>query len=207
MITGRRDPYRLAGADDAAQRAFLFAAVEADAKAVAVLETARALALPDAWLVAGAIYQNVWNALTGRPPGHGIKDYDIAYFDAADLSYEAEDAVIARCAPAFAGLGAAVEVKNQARVHLWYEARFGAPYAPLSNATESLQRYAADAHRVAVRLGEAGGLDLAAPCGLDAIFRMEIRPARPEADTREFRDKARRQAAIWPELHLSAYCA
>jgi hypothetical protein len=47
----------------------------------------------------GAVYQPVLNHLTGRPLDYGIKDYGLAYFDAPDLSYEAEDAVI-RCVKA-----------------------------------------------------------------------------------------------------------
>ena len=42
----------------------------------------------------GAVYQAVWNDVTGRPAGYGIKDYDLGYFD-PDASWDAEDAVIA----------------------------------------------------------------------------------------------------------------
>src|SRR3984893_986845 len=94
-----------------------------------VLWTARTLDLSD-WLVfSGAVYQPVLNHLTGRAPDYGIKDYDLAYFDDADLSYEAEDAVIRRVRAAFdEPLKSAVEVRNQARVHLWVEAKFGEAY-------------------------------------------------------------------------------
>jgi hypothetical protein len=73
--------------------------------------------LPD-WLVfSGAVYQPVLNHLTGRPLDYGIKDYDLAYFDASNLSYEAEDAVIHRVKAAFdEPLRSMVEVRNQARV-------------------------------------------------------------------------------------------
>jgi hypothetical protein len=61
-----------------------------------VLSVARHLCLSD-WLVfSGAVYQPVLNHLTGRPLDYGIKDYDLGYFDASDLSYDAEDAVIRR---------------------------------------------------------------------------------------------------------------
>ena len=91
-----------------------------------VLRTARDLRLPD-WLVfSGAVYQPVLNHLTGRPSDYGIQDYDLAYFDGADLSYEAEDAVIRRVRAAFdEPLKSAVEDRNQARVHLWFETKFG----------------------------------------------------------------------------------
>src|SRR4029077_2040936 len=61
-----------------------------------VLSVARHLRLRD-WLVfSGAVYQPVLNHLTGRVLDYGIKDFDLAYFDASDLSYDAEDAVISR---------------------------------------------------------------------------------------------------------------
>src|SRR5580693_4168310 len=80
-----------------------------------VLLVARHLRLPD-WLVfSGAVYQPVLNHLTGRPPDFGIKDYDFGYFDASDLSYEAEDEVIRQVRAAFdEPLRSMVEVRNQA---------------------------------------------------------------------------------------------
>src|SRR6201984_3594494 len=91
-----------------------------------VLTAARHLCLPD-WLVfSGAVYQPVLNHLTGRPLDYGIKDYDLAYFDESDLSYEAEDVVIRRVKAAFdEPLRNMVEVRNKARVHLCFETQFG----------------------------------------------------------------------------------
>src|SRR4029077_3000737 len=44
------------------------------------------------------------------------------YFDASDLSYEPEDAVICRVKAALdEPLRSMIEVRNQARVHLWFE--------------------------------------------------------------------------------------
>jgi hypothetical protein len=47
----------------------------------AILDRLSILALPDAWLVSGSLFQTAWNALTARPAMHGNKDYDIFYFD------------------------------------------------------------------------------------------------------------------------------
>jgi hypothetical protein len=96
-----------------------------------VLAIARALDLPDSLIMSGAVYQRVLNKLTMRAPDYGVRDYDLAYFDASDISYEAEDAIIRRVAAAFDGpLRSAVEVRNQARVHVWFEGHFGEPYTP-----------------------------------------------------------------------------
>jgi uncharacterized protein len=142
-----------------------------------VLGIARALDLPD-WLVfSGAVYQPVLNHLTGRASDYGIKDYDLAYFDSADLSYEAEDAIIWRVASAFdEPLRHIVQVRNQARVHLWFERKFGEPYTPLSSAAQALERFASPLFAVGVRLEPDGRLQIEAPFGLNDLFSLRLRP-------------------------------
>src|SRR5215831_1236135 len=122
-----------------------------------VLSASRGLGLPD-WLVfSGAVYQPVLNHLTGRPHDFGIKDYDLAYFDASDLSYEAEDVVIRRVAAAFdEPLKNMVEARNQARVHLWFEGKFGEAYTKLSCTAEALERFVSPMFAVGVRLEPRG---------------------------------------------------
>jgi hypothetical protein len=66
-----------------------------------VLRRAETLRLPDWYLAAGCLFQTVWNVLDGQDPEHGIGDYDLIYFDAGDLSWDAEDVVIRRCAEVF----------------------------------------------------------------------------------------------------------
>src|SRR5450432_2966793 len=90
----------------------------------AILERLPALDLPDAWLVSGALFQTVWNVLAGHPPARGIKDYDVFYFD-PDTSWDAEDMAIHRVQTAFSDLGVEVELRNEARAHLWYQKKFG----------------------------------------------------------------------------------
>jgi hypothetical protein len=107
----------------------------------------RALRLPQWRIVAGCLYQTIWNVLTHKPARTGIKDYDLIYFDDSDLGWDAEDQVVRRVNDAGIGhLPAAVEVRNQARVHLWFKRRFAADYAPLGCADESLTRYASIVH-------------------------------------------------------------
>lgn len=72
----------------------LVALVRANPDLMNVLRIVRSLRLPDWRIVAGAVYQTVWNARTGRAHNYGIKDYDVAYFDASDIFWDAEDAVI-----------------------------------------------------------------------------------------------------------------
>jgi uncharacterized protein len=166
-----------------------------------VLTIARELALPDWRVVSGAVYQTVWNSLTGRDPDFGIKDYDLFYFDGSDLSYEAEDVEIKRAAAAYpAELSSKVEVRNQARVHLWFEAHFGEAYAPLSCADEALSRFVAPAFAVGVRLEADGRLDVAAPFGLEDLFAMRLAPNPRRGLAKGWSKVTAGVKARWPEI-------
>lgn len=179
--------------------------VRADAQLMRLLEVGRAVNLPQWRLVAGCIYQTVWNSLTERPPGTGISDYDLIYFDDRELSKEAEDAAELQVRECLPDIPAPVEVRNQARVHLWFEDYFGIPYAPLSCADEAIGRYASSTHAVGIRLTRDGLFDVYAPFGLEDIFAMIMRPnyALPNKPTHD--RKAGRAKTIWPELTILAW--
>ena len=165
-----------------------------------VMRTARCLRLPDWLLFSGAVYQPVLNHLTGRGLDYGIKDYDLAYFDSSDLSYEAEDTVIRRVRGAFdEPLRSMVEVRNQARVHLWFEAKFGEPYAPLSCTAEALERFTSASFAVAVRLEPDNLLYIEAPFGLQDLFALRLRP-NPRRRTVGFARTSADVRRRWPEL-------
>ncbi len=167
-----------------------------------VMETARDLDLPDWLIFSGAIYQPVVNHLTGRDPDYGIKDYDLGYHDPADISYEAEDVVIRRVAAAFAPpLREMVEVRNQARVHLWFEGKFGEAYAPLASSAEALTRFTSTTFAVGARLEADGALSVYAPFGLDDLFALRLRP-NPTRETLGFARTAEAARRRWPELEI-----
>ena len=185
---------------EAALGARLQAMVRASPTLMEVPTTLEALALPDWRIASGAVFQTVWNALTGRPPDYGIKDYDLLFFDRQE-SREAEDAVIRRVAAAFPPeLAAKVEARNQARVHLWFETKFGAPYAPLSCTDEALTRFLTPANAVGVRLEPGGRVDIAAPFGLEDCFAMRLRPnLTPSFDAGNYVRIVQGLKARWPE--------
>ncbi|HTX50113.1 MAG TPA: nucleotidyltransferase family protein [Caulobacteraceae bacterium] len=169
-----------------------------------VLEGARDLDLPDWLLFSGAVYQPVLNHLTGRASDYGIKDYDLAYFDASDTSYVAEDVVIRRAAAAFAPpFDRMVEVRNQARVHLWFEGKFGEPYAPLACSAEALERFVSATFAVGVRLEADDRLAILAPFGLDDLFALRMRPNPRRPTSAGFARAAAGLIARWPELSVA----
>jgi len=191
---------RFSGRDFETQRQQLEAIIRSEPSLMATLVGLREMALPDSWIVSGAIYNNVWNALTERPSMTGVKDIDLFYFDAADLSYEAEDRVIRAGAERFAHLPVPVEIRNQARVHLWYETHFRRPYAPLASSREAIDRFACLTHAVGVRLLESGEMDIYAPYGLDDMFSFRLVPNRKLDNRQTHETKGARAVSIWPEV-------
>jgi len=194
------DHLQHAGKTGAEQRAVLIGIIRDDPVSMRVLQTLRELDLPDWWIVSGAIYNNVWNHLTKRPLMTGVKDIDVFYFEAGDLSYEAEDVVIRRAAPLFDGLPVPVEIRNQARVHLWFKDHFGRALQPLTSSRNSIDGFASKTHAVAVKLLPDDSLEIYAPFGLEAMFGFRVVPNPVNANQATYEAKGARAKAVWPEL-------
>ena len=167
-----------------------------------ILERLPSLQLPDAWLVAGCLFQSVWNVHCGRAPAAGIKDYDLFYFDASDLSAAAEERV-GECVQArYRDLGVIVEASNQARVHTWYSNWFGFPYPALADSRAGIDRFLEPCTAVGLQAQEGGAPLLYAPYGLDELYRGILRP-NPQCDHRPlFRQKAQSYRERWDWLQI-----
>jgi uncharacterized protein len=169
------------------------------------LAGAAAMNLPGCYLVAGCLYQTVWNVITGEPPEAGILDYDLVYFDPSDLSWEAEDAVIVAGSEVFAGLPAPVEIRNQARVHLWYEEKFGLACPPHASSEAAIDTYEATAACLGVRLEPGGRWRIYAPYGLSDVFNLVIRPNPVLAPRHVYETKTARWQRQWPGLTVLSW--
>ncbi|MDQ0376229.1 nucleotidyltransferase family protein [Amycolatopsis thermophila] len=165
-----------------------------------VLTRAAVLDLPGWYLAAGCVVQTVWNVVTGRPPAYGIRDYDLVYFDDRDLSWAAENAAITAGAGVFGDLPAVVEIRNEARVHLWYESRFGVPCRPYPSTEAAIDSFEATTCCVGVRQSAGGRWRVYAPHGLADVFNLVVRPNPVLAPRHVYEAKARRWQERWPEL-------
>ena len=134
-----------------------------------LLRIVDALDLPDCWIGAGAVRDLVWDIRFGNgfDPAR-IEDVDVVFFDPDDLTAEHEHDIEWHVSEQEPSLD--WDVKNQARVHLWYEARFGQPAEPLTSTTAGVATWPETATAIAVRLGPEGGIDIAAPFGLDDLL-------------------------------------
>lgn len=135
---------------------------------MAVLRTARELALPDWWIGAGFVRAKVWDALHGRVKPTALDDVDLIYFD-AECSDAARDAALEadlrRRRP-----DVPWSVKNQARMHQRNGDR------PYRDCEEAMRHWLETATCVGVRLDADDALRVLAPFGLDDLFALKLRP-------------------------------
>jgi len=160
-----------------------------------ILDHMPRLRAPDCWLTAGCLAQTVWNLQAGLPVDQGIRDYDLFYHD-PDLSWDAEDAVIRRAASLFGDIP--VEVRNQARVHLWFGPKFGYDIPPLRSAREGIDRF--------LFRGICIGIDSAskvyAPFGFDDLVEGILRPNPNNIRPDHMLAKAEDYRSRWPWLNV-----
>lgn len=165
----------------------------------AILSRWGSLDLPASWLVAGCLFQTVWNIQANRSPEAGIKDYDLFYFDPSDLSAAAEARVQAQVDAVLGDLGVVVEVANQARVHLWYATHFGQPYPALESSEDGIRRFLVLETCVAVRPD-----DVHAPYGLSGLYAGKLTPNPLTPYQHLFREKAASYQRRWGWLDVQA---
>ncbi len=186
--------------DSPDERSFL-ALVRRNRSNALLLERLPDLSLPDCYLVAGCLFQTVWNCLSGKRPDEDIVDYDVFYYDPTDLSWEAEDAVIRRAEAAFGDLGVEVQVRNQARVHLWYGRKFGLECPPLRSSRDGIDHFLSQSSCYGIGR-HAGAAEVYAPFGFADLFSMTVRPNCRRDLPEVYHRKARRWAEAWPRLQV-----
>ena len=166
-----------------------------------ILKRAGVLQMPNWYLAAGCISQTAWNAFHGFEATHAIKDYDLVYYDATDTSYEAEDVFIRKGEKLFKDIPALVEIRNQARVHLWHERRFGFPIKPYQSVEDGIKSWPTTATCTGIRY-ENQKLHVYAPYGLDDLLDMIVRPNKALVTKEMYQNKVEGWAKVWPKLKI-----
>jgi hypothetical protein len=187
-----------------AQEARFFTAVLANSHIQPLLDRLAGLGLDDWYLSGGCLFQTVWNRLHGFAPDRGILDYDLLYFDAA-LASDTDEMHMQRAATlACADVPVRIEACNQARVHEWYEARFGVPSLPFRCCSDGIDAFLGCCCSLGIRKSDAG-LSLYAPHGLQDLFDLVLRPnplraRQGRALAIAYGEKAMRWKTMWPKL-------
>lgn len=178
--------------------------LESNKSVQVILERADELKMPNWYLGAGGIAQTVWNTGHGFDPQKGIKDYDLVYYDGDNISYEAEDVYIQKGREAFKEIPVLVEIRNQARVHLWYKNHFGYPIDQHKSVEDAIGTWPTTATAVGVRKN-GKNFQICAPFGLDDLLGMVVRANKIKITEKIYQDKIDRWIRIWPNLKITPW--
>ena len=165
-----------------------------------ILERLESYGLENYYVAAGSVNQTVFNYYHGYPLENEIDDYDIVYFD-EDLSYEKEDKIIKEVFELLKDLNVKLDIKNQARVHLWYGKKFGHEIDANRSVEEAISKWGTTVTCIGVRLVN-GKLITFAPYGLNDLFSLIIRPNKANFIKEDYDKKTKKWKSKWPNLTI-----
>ncbi|HEX4214019.1 MAG TPA: nucleotidyltransferase family protein [Candidatus Dormibacteraeota bacterium] len=166
------------------------------------LRAGRDVAAPNWVIGAGAVRDLIFDHIRGAS-APVPRDVDYAYYDPVDLTSETEaelEESLGRLAP-----GLPFEARNQARVHLWYERRFGVPIEPYLSIEQAVSTWPETATAVACRLNRDDALEVIAPLGLTDLFDGVLRRNPAQITEEMFDQRLRRRPDLsrrWPRVRV-----
>lgn len=160
--------------------------------------------LPNAWVGAGIIFQNVWNVIHGYELNTYVKDIDVLYWDDNDLTWASENNHIRLFTEIFPKTNIPFDIKNIARVHLWYEQRFAIPKVQYHSIEESIATWPVIGACLAMRM-DKDQLEFIAPYGFQDMFSLRVRPNKALVNQTIYENKATRWKEQWPKLSIEKW--
>ena len=104
------------------------------------------------------------------------------------------------CCPCCRPPGLDLQIRNQARVHLWYEQKYGSPCPPHESTEAAIDTFEALVACLGVRLEPGERWRVYAPHGLADVFNLVARPNPALAPRSVYEAKVSRWRRQWPAL-------
>jgi hypothetical protein len=166
-----------------------------------VLRTAKTLQLPDWWVCAGFIRSKIWDMLHGFQERTATPDVDVIYYDAGNLD-EAEEKKLEE---KLKKLNPSIpwSVKNEARMHLIDQA------PPYSSSVDAISKFPETATALGLTLDHNHHVVLAAPCGIDDVIQMRVKPtpffASSEKKMKQYESRIAKKnwQKTWPRVTIA----
>ncbi|CAN7272873.1 nucleotidyltransferase family protein [Paenibacillus sp. LjRoot153] len=146
----------------------IIALIHTDEWMMDILRAARSLQLPDWWVCAGFVRSKIWDTLHECKERTPLSDVDVIYFDASNISEDIEkrfEEQLKQIIPYIPW-----SVKNQARMHTVNN------IPPYSSSMDAMSKFPETATALGLALDDQDNVRLAAPCGVDDVLQVIIRP-------------------------------
>jgi hypothetical protein len=142
-----------------------------------ILKVVKSLNLPDWWVCAGFVRSKIWDTLHGFSERTTIPDIDVIYFDVTNINeleekkFEEELRNILHNIP--------WSVKNEARMHVVNN------IPPYLSSVDAISKFPETATALGLKLDDRNNLILTAPCGINDIINLELKPTTYFTETKE----------------------
>ncbi|MED2792425.1 nucleotidyltransferase family protein [Bacillus wiedmannii] len=151
--------------------------IENDEWIMDILQMAKSLELPDWWICAGFVRSKIWDTLHDYEIRTATPDIDVIYFDQLHTD-EVYEQLLEK---ALVNMDASIpwSVKNQARMHVVNN------MPPYSSSVDAISRFPETATALGVTLDELNNVILTAPCGIEDVLSLQVRPTAHFLETKE----------------------
>lgn len=151
--------------------------IQNDKTMMEIIHVASTLNLPDWWICAGFVRSKIWDTLHCFNERTPTPDVDVIFFDPVitDEAYEKRlEKELKSRLPDIPW-----SVKNQARMHLINQ------IPPYTSSEDAISKFPETATAIGVRLDAEKRLILTAPCGIEDVLNLELKPTPYFTETRE----------------------
>lgn len=153
----------------------------------------------DLFLGAGSIAQAVWNFKFDKDPSFGINDIDIIFYNDSNLSEDYEMLIYNQIIKLFQTFSIRIDLKNQARVHLWYSKKFNSQIKPITSIEDAIKRWPTTATSIAIRIKTE---TIIAPFGTSDLLSCIVRPNKTQITRDIYMSKVNKWLKLWPDLKI-----
>ncbi|HDR8487069.1 TPA: nucleotidyltransferase family protein [Bacillus cereus] len=142
--------------------------IENDEWMINVLQMAKSLELPDWWVCAGFVRSKIWDTLHDYEAKTAMPDVDVIYYDSLHQDEIYEQSLETK----LMNIDATIpwSVKNQARMHVVNN------MPPYSSSVNAISKFPETATALGVTLDELNNVILTAPCGIEDVLSLQVRP-------------------------------
>lgn len=146
---------------------------------ILILDFLESINLPNFYLVAGTIFQTIWNFLDNNPLDCNIHDIDIFYYDKDNLDKEYEDKLEEKIKQFLVdnNIDLEIDIHNEARVHLWKKYNENPNVDYYENTEDAIRRLISTIQAIGVTKIN-NKIKVYAPYGLSDVFSKTIRPVK-----------------------------
>ncbi|RWS44374.1 nucleotidyltransferase family protein [Bacillus mycoides] len=142
-----------------------------------VLQMAKSLGLPDWWICAGFVRSKIWDTLHNFEVRTATPDVDVIYFNQLHKDETYEQSLEMK----LLNIDTTIpwSVKNQARMHVVNN------MPPSSSSVDAISKFPETATALGVTLDEQNNVILTAPCGIEDVLSLQVKPTSHFLETKE----------------------